>query len=256
MAALSSILLAGGAQAVGAIAGRDKGESLGDWSKRVINDFMAKKQMAQQFEVDYVDYQKDVGRYEEEYADYRGDYQRLLDAELRREEQMAEAGAPFRELAGEAAGLLREDIMREPGTSPLYQKAYETGIEDIAATRSKLGLLKGGATERMIGEFAGTLRGREMEDIRRSREALLEYGTTGLYGPTGGPGARTPLTRAGERPDPSAIFAPPPTRSRGTGGGELARTLGNLPMQALYAKEMFGKEPVDTDTPDYYGRRW
>jgi hypothetical protein len=176
-------------------------------------------------------------------------YDRLLDlytGQLEEEKagraEFREIGAPFRETAAEAAGLLREDIGRAPGESPLYQRALTKGLEDLSAYYSKLGLLDSGEMQTAAGEFTGELMGREISGIRRGREAILPYGTTGVTAPL--PVSRP---RIGELPQAPSRWGPVgetyATMPQGTKSGLYGQplNLSQLPMQYLRARSMFGE---------------
>lgn len=186
------------------------------------------------------------------------EYEQRLEMYRAERARMEEAGAPFRELAGEAAGLLREDIMREPGTGPLYERALEKGARDIATTRSKYGLLKGGGTDVAFGGLTGRLMAEDIGRISGARERAAGYGMTGLMAPLAPPGGSRYLPR-GETDLSKYQISPLGTKgAQGRPTGDKLAGLLDLPFQYFMAKEMFpgaGKTP-NTDTPDYYGRQW
>jgi hypothetical protein len=186
------------------------------------------------------------------------EYEQRLEMYRAEREELAAAGAPLRELAGEATGLLREDIMREPGTGPLYERALEKGARDIAITRSKYGLLKGGGTDVAFGGLTGRLLAEDIGRISGARERAARYGMTGLMSPLTPPGGSRYLPR-GETDLSKYQITPPGTSGpRGRPTGDKLAGLLDLPFQYYMAKEMFpgaGKTP-NTDTPDYYGRQW
>src|SRR4030042_4195170 len=79
-------------------------------------------------------------------------------------------------------GLLREDVLREPGTSQLFQQ----GVGNIAAGLAPYGASpKGTAFQRMYTNLLG----QDIENTRQARFQLAGYGTqpvtSGLYPTTG-----------------------------------------------------------------------
>lgn len=114
----------------------------------------------------------------------------LGERQLKIYEQLIAEGRPEREAASqarmEALAQIQKDVMREPGSSKMYQTGLRRGTEDIARQYAALGLVSGGggstAFGRATGEFAEGLMGREIEGIRGERRYLA-----GLGPPTASP---------------------------------------------------------------------
>jgi hypothetical protein len=97
--------------------------------------------------------------------------------------QLLEAGAPFRDIAEQQAmlrlegqqqafPLLLQDILREPGTSPLFQRGLEAGTRGIISNLAPFGLEESTVAGRAVGELGAGLSAQEIENIRRSRFQL------------------------------------------------------------------------------------
>jgi hypothetical protein len=97
-----------------------------------------------------------------------------LESEYRRYTQ--EQNAPFRELALKSAGLIGEDIMREPGTGPGFQRTLEKGSANLAGTLSKFGVLQSRGAGSAFGELVGNLTSADEAAINNMRLALIGGG--------------------------------------------------------------------------------
>jgi len=85
--------------------------------------------------------------------------------------------ARFKELtdAGiDVTKLIREDLDREPGTSPLLQLGLQRGTENIMRSLAPFGLTDSSTAGRAVSDFATGLAAQDIEDVRRNRLNLAQ----------------------------------------------------------------------------------
>lgn len=163
---------------------------------------------------------REAGRHEEA-------YQMEL---LAMQRQLFEEAEPYRTAllgAGEeAVGLLGEDVLREPGTGPLFQRGLTRGFENITAQQALYGLGPGASeTQTALGEFTGLLTAADFERIQSARFRLA-----GLPGPGQQTGQALGLT-----PSIGASVARQGQLTQAGGAvqaglyGSYAQTLGQIP---------------------------
>lgn len=97
---------------------------------------------------------------------------RLLDLQ----NKLLEEGRPLREAqnaaAIEATRLLSEDVLREPGESPLFKKGLTAGTKGIFSALAPFGLTESSVSGEAVGDLVEGLTAREVEDIRTGRFKL------------------------------------------------------------------------------------
>jgi hypothetical protein len=95
------------------------------------------------------------------------------------QQQMIASGVPFRELAQQSAELIGQDLLREPGTGPVFERALQRGQQDILKGAAGKGLSDSSVAGVELGEFRAGLTTRDIENVRNQRLNLLGYGTMG-----------------------------------------------------------------------------
>jgi len=166
--------------------------------------------------------------------------------------QIYEEGEPYREAT-------REDLLADPGTSPLFQSGLSSGIENIQTQLAKYGLTDSSTSGRAVGEFTAGLTAQDIENVRARR-----MGLAGLVG-TGQAGA---LQAAGLAQQAGAGLAGTQISGGAVRGGlygSLGQTVAGLPLQyAQYqglqnlapwgpATTMYG--PTTSSSPITHNRR-
>jgi hypothetical protein len=152
---------------------------------------------------------------------------------LERQQRLVERGfkeaAPFRDFAlEELLPLIREDIGREPGTGPLFQRGLERGTASLAGELSKFGLLDSSVSSKAFGELGSGLLAQDIAGIRGQRAGLLGLRTAGQE--------LLPLLSGGAQQLAGT------EQQLGAVGGGLFGTLGqraaNIPFQLLLAQQL------------------
>ena len=157
------------------------------------------------------------------------------------QEQAFAAGAPIRSaLSGlglESIGLLQQDLSRQPGESPLFQRALERGTSGLATQLGGFGLSPTSrAFSRSTGELAAGLTAQEIEDIRRFRLSAAQLGSTqaGTGAALGfGQQALQAGGLASQLGGQAAQFGVSQGAVQAGGQAALGQTLGALPQQLL-----------------------
>ena len=94
--------------------------------------------------------------------------------------QLLEEGRPLREAqqlaATQAINLLSGDVLREPGTSPEFLRAEESGTRRIMSNLAQYGLVDSSVTGEAVGEFSSNLLAKDIASLTGERFRLAGFG--------------------------------------------------------------------------------